>query len=465
MQAAGKFDFDAAIIGGGSGGYAAARTTANAGLKTIVVEGGEEVGGLCILRGCMPTKALLYAAEIMHLASHAAPWGIRAETVSFDFAKVMARKDHLIKSFADYRAQQLSGGKFKFVRATARFIDAHTIESSTGEKISARNFVIATGSAVAPSPLPQLDVVGGLNSDTALKLTRLPRSLIVLGGGPVALEFAQFFVRFGVDVTLIQRSPRVLPKIDADTTTVIEEVLRREGVTIYTGTKLLDARRLGSLKEVSFEHNGRTMRTQAEEIFFGLGRVPNIAALGLDRIGIPTDSGRIVTNHSMQTVVPHIFAAGDCTSLHEIAHIAVLQGETAGHNIAHPDRMKEMDYRLQMEVVFTDPQIAWVGLTENQAHVEEIPFIVASYPFSDHGKSNIMEANDGFVKLLANPATGEILGGTCVGPLGGDLIHEITVAMAKRMTVRELAATPHYHPTLAEIWTYPAEELAEKIRG
>jgi pyruvate/2-oxoglutarate dehydrogenase complex dihydrolipoamide dehydrogenase (E3) component len=286
----------------------------------------------------------------------------------------------------------------------------------------------------------------------------------VLGGGPVALEFAQFFARFGVDVTLVQRSPRVLPKMDADATTVIEEVLRREGITIYTGTKLLDARRLGGLKEVSFEHNGRPTRAQAEEIFFGLGRIPNVAALGLDRIGIAVESGRIPTNHCMQTVVPHIYAAGDCTSLHEIVHIAVLQGETAGHNIAHPNRRKEMDYRLQMEVVFTEPQIATVGLTENLAHVEEIPFMAASHPFSDHGKSNIMGANDGFVKLLANPATGEILGGSCVGPSGGDLIHEITVAMAKRMTVREFAATPHYHPTLAEIWTYPAEELEENIR-
>jgi dihydrolipoamide dehydrogenase len=457
------YDFDVAVIGGGSGGYAAARTAAAAGLKTAIIEGGDEVGGLCILRGCMPTKALLYAAEVMHLASHPEPWGIRSE-VTFDFSKVMARKNLLIKEFADYRAQQLAGGKFQFIRAMARFMDAHTVELSTGTKLTAKHFIIATGSSVAPSPLPQLNDVGYLDSDTALTLTKLPRSLIVLGGGAVALEFAQFFARFGVKITLIQRSPHVLHEMDSDAAAVIEEVFRREGITVYTGTKLLDAQRLGAQKEVFFEHEGESRRVLAEEIFFALGRVPNVASLGLDKVGVELEYGRIKTNAQMRTTTPNIYAAGDCTGLHEIVHIAVQQGETAAHNIANPQRPKLMDYRLLTEVVFTDPQIASVGLTEKRAHVRNIPYVTAKYPFNDHGKSLIMEAKDGFVKLLAEPQTGEILGGACVGPFGGELIHEIIAAMHKRMTVRELAAMPHYHPTLAEIWTYPAEELAEQIQ-
>ncbi|HLX69351.1 MAG TPA: NAD(P)/FAD-dependent oxidoreductase, partial [Verrucomicrobiae bacterium] len=322
MKSNDNHDYDVAIVGGGSGGYAAARTAAAAGLKTVVIEGGEEVGGLCILRGCMPTKALLYAAEIMHLASHPEPWGIRSE-VSFDFTKVMARKNTLIKEFADYRTQQLTAGKFKFIRATARFTDAHTVELSTGEKLTAKHFVIATGSSVAPSPLPHLNDVGYLDSDGALKLTKLPRSVIVLGGGAVALEFAQFFARFGVKVTLIQRSPHVLHEMDSDAAEVIENVFRREGMTVYTGTKLTEARRLGGQKEVFFQHEGETRRALAEEIFFALGRVPNIAGLALEKIGVQLEFGRIVTNAQMQTSVPHIYAAGDCTGLHEIVHIAV----------------------------------------------------------------------------------------------------------------------------------------------
>ena len=457
-----RFDYDLAVIGGGSGGYAAARTAASAGLKAVVLEGGEEVGGLCILRGCMPTKALLYAAEIMHLASHTEPWGIRTENVRFDFARVMARKNALIKDFADYRVQQLAHGKFKFLRALARFTDPHTLELSTGASLTAANFVIATGSVVAPPPLPQLQDAGYLTSDTALSLTRLPKSLIVLGGGAVAVELAQFFARFGVRVTLIQRSTHVLRAFDDDATAELEKVFRREGIDLYTGSKLLDARRVEGGKEIAFEHGGQTVRVRAEEILFALGRVPNIASLGLAGIGVRVEDGRIATNAQMQTSLQHIYAAGDCTGRHEIVHIAIQQGEVAAHNVTHPDQMRQVDYRLLTEVVFTEPQIAVVGLTEKGARAANRPYLAASYPFNDHGKSLIMEAKDGFVKLLADPATGEIIGGCCVGPIGGELIHEIVAAMHKRMTVHELAAMPHYHPTLAEIWTYPAEELAEK---
>ena len=471
-----RFDFDVAIIGGGSGGYAAARTAAGAGLKTVVIEGGREVGGLCILRGCMPTKAMLYAAEVKHLAEHAATWGVHAGKVSFDFAKVMARKNLMIKDFADFRAQQLNAGKFKFIRANAKFLDAHTVEIGRADlpvspdarqrvptKLTAKHFVIATGSRVAPSPLPQLDEVGFITSDDAVALKKLPKSLIILGGGAIACEFAQFFQRFGVKVTIIQRNERLLKEFDADASAEIEKVFRREGVQVFTGTKLLDAKQKGKLKTVSFEQNGKRISVAAEEILFALGRIPNTATLDLENVGVKTEQGRVVTNHKMQTNAPHIFAAGDCTGPHEIVHIAIQQGETAVHNMLKPKSPRKMNYRLLLSVVFTEPQVAFVGLTEKAARENKIPFIAASYPFNDHGKSLIMEAKDGFVKLLANPKTGEILGGECVGPLGGELIHEIVTAMAKRMTVHELAATPHYHPTLAEIWTYSAEELAEKI--
>ena len=465
MKTAGaNYDYDLAVIGGGSGGYAAARTAVAEGLKTVVLEGGEEVGGLCILRGCMPTKALLYAAEVMHLASHPQPWGIRTDDVSFNFAQVMARKDALIKDFADCRQQQLDNGKFKFLRAQARFTDSHTLELSTGDKLTAAAFVIATGSVVALSPLPQLEDLDYLTSDTALGLTRLPKSLIVLGGGPVAVELAQFFARFRVRVTLIQRSPHVLHEMDEDTANELEKVFRREGIDLYTGTRLLDARRVGEGKEVAFEHNGQTVRVLAEEVLFALGRVPNTAALGLESIGVRLDGRRIVTNPRMQTNLLHIYSAGDCAGPYEIVHIAIQQGEVASHNVAHPEEAKSMDYRLLAEVVFTEPQIAVVGLTEKSARATNRPYLAASYPFNDHGKSLIMEAKDGFVKLLADPGSGEIIGGACVGPVGGELIHEVIVAMQHRMTVQEFATVPHYHPTLAEIWTCPAEELAEKCR-
>ena len=457
-----QFDFDVAIVGGGSAGYAAARTAAAARLKTAVIEGGEEVGGLCILRGCMPTKALLYMAEVAHLVKNSKPFGIHAQKTSFNFKKVMARKSALVKDFADYRVRQLNGKKFQFIRARAKFLDPHTLKLSNGKRLSAGNFVITTGSVVAPSPLCQLNDLGCLDSDSALALKKLPKSLIVLGGGPTACEFAQFFTRFGVKITMIQRSPHILHDFDPDAAAVVEAVFRREGIRLFTGTKLLDARRKGKMKLVSFEHEGKTISVSAEEILFALGRIPNTASLNLENAGVKTEWGRILTNEFMQTSVPHIFAAGDCASPHEIVHIAVQQGEIAARNVAAPNSARA-DYRLLISTVFTEPQLTFVGLTEKEAAARGVNFISAGHPFADHGKSLIMNATDGFVKLLADPRSGEILGGECAGPLGGELIHEIVAAMAKRMTVRELAAMPHYHPTLAEIWTYPAEELAGKI--
>ena len=452
-----------AVIGGGSGGYAAARTAAGAGLKTAVIEGGKEVGGLCILRGCMPTKALLYAAEVKHLAEHAGTWGVRAGKVGIDFPRVMARKDAEVEDFAGYRRQQLNSGKFEFIRANARFADAHTVELSDGRKLTAANFIIATGSGVAPAPLAQLSETGYLTSDEAVGLKQLPKSLIVLGGGAVAAEFTQLFTRFGVKVTVVQRSKDMLKEFDADAGREIEQVFRREGVAVFTGTRLLGAGRKGKQKTVTFKQRGKVLTVAAEEILFALGREPKTEALALQNAGVATEGRRIITDDAMRTNVPHIFAVGDCTGPHEIVHVAVQQGEIAAHNAAKLKPRRRMDYRLLISIVFTEPQVAVVGLTERRAKAEGIRYVAASYPFNDHGKSLLMEATDGFVKLLADPETGEILGGSCVGPVGGELIHEIVAAMAKRMTAGELAAMPHYHPTLAEIWTYPAEELAEQV--
>ena len=458
-----KFDFDVAIVGGGSGGYAAARTAAAAGLKTVVIEGGEEVGGLCILRGCMPTKALLYASDVLHQARSCDILGLRIPKAGFDFPKVMARKNAMIREFADYRHGQLKNGKFRFIRANARFTDPHTLALDNGKSLTAKSFVLSTGSQTAPAPLPALDQAGYLTSDDAVSLKRLPRSIIVLGGGAVAVEFAQFFLRLDVKVTLIQRGEHLVRDFDTDAADELARVFRKEGMAVFTSTKLLDVAKVGKQKCVSFQHGGKTKKAMADEILFALGRQPNTAGLDLDKAGVMTEYGRIVTNPQMQTTAPHIYAAGDCAGPYEIVHIAIQQGEVAAHNIAHPRKKKAIDYRLLTSVVFTDPQIATVGLTEKEACAKNIAYGCATYPFRDHGKSMLMISQSGFVKLLADPKTGEILGGACIGPMGGELIHEIIAAMHKRMTVHELAAMPHYHPTLAEIWTYPAEELAEKI--
>jgi pyruvate/2-oxoglutarate dehydrogenase complex dihydrolipoamide dehydrogenase (E3) component len=468
-KAQNSFAYDVAVLGGGSAGYAAARATAAAGLKTVVIEGGSALGGFCILRGCMPSKALLYAAEVLHLARAGKTWGLKIPQAGFDFKAVMARKKAMVEGFAHYRREELHSGKFKLLRARARFLDAHTVALEDPRErapkcLTAKHFVISTGSVVAPPPLPDLDAAGFLTSDEALALPRLPKSMIVLGGGPVAVELAQLFCRFDVEVTLIQRGKHLLRDCDADAALALEKAFRREGIRLCTNTKLLGAFRKGRGTGIIFQCRNQIKRVAADEILLALGRVPATDGLGLENIGVNTDNGRIVTNARMQTSVSHIYAAGDCTGPHQIVHIGVEQGEVAARNIVHPAKKQSIDYRLLCSVVFTDPQVAVVGLTEGMAQERNIPYLAAWHPFNDHGKAMIMGTKQGFVKLLADPGTGEILGGACVGPVAGELIHEIIAAMHGRMTVKELAALPHYHPTLAEIWTYPAAELAQRIK-
>ncbi len=433
------------------------------GLLTVLIDGGGEAGGLCILRGCMPTKMLLYSAEVLHHARHLPQFGVSADHIGFDFAKVMARKNAFVDDLAGGRRAELANGGFTFLQAHARFVDPHTVEVGHHGLLTAANFVIATGSSVSPPELSHLDTVGYLTSDDALMLTQLPKSLIVLGGGPVGVEFAQFFARFGVRVTLLQRSAQLLSNFDTDVAMEAEKTLRRDGVEIFTNTELTDAVGDAALKTVRFVHGGQLAAASATQILLALGRTPNTASLDLAKAGVATKGGHLVANEFMQTSASHIYAAGDCTGPHEVVHLAVMQGELAAHNIAHPEAMRQLDERLLLSVTFIEPQVACVGLSVKAALTRGVSHLAADYRFSDHGKAQIMGTTEGLVKLLADPQSGEILGGACVGPLGGELIHEIVAAIAKRMTVHELAALPHYHPTLAEIWTYPAEALADQI--
>ncbi len=467
---------DVLVVGGGSAGYAAARTAAAAGATVLVVEGGPKVGGLCILRGCMPTKALLESSQRLHEIQRAATFGIRAGAARPDPAAILRRKNRLIAGFAHNRRQQLQDGPFQFVRGHLRFRAPGQAEilplraakrkaraSSAPVPVTFRRAVIATGSVAATVPVPGLAETGFLTSDSALELAKLPKSLVVLGGGVVACELAQHFARLGVEVTQIQRSPRILKELDPAASAVLEKVFRREGINLFTRTRLLRAGSRGRLKRVTFEHRGCERHASAEEILFALGRNPNTESLNLPALGVELDGPAIRVDAHMETTAPGVFAAGDVTGLFEVVHIAIQQGETAGANAADGGR-REWDSRLKTQVVFTDPQIATVGASEEELRAAPGPgaFLAASHPFGDHGKSMIHGAADGFVKLLAARSGGEILGACLVGHLAGEIIHEIIAAMHWRGTAAQLAAMPHYHPTLAEILTYPAEDLAAR---
>jgi pyruvate/2-oxoglutarate dehydrogenase complex dihydrolipoamide dehydrogenase (E3) component len=245
----------------------------------------------------------------------------------------------------------------------------------------------------------------------------------------------------------------------------VEARFREESMKVFTDTQLQKFTTKNNAKIAHFHHKGKSRRASADVILHALGRVPAIQSLALENAGVRVERGRILVDHHMRTNAPNIYAAGDCTGLYEIVHIAVQQGEIAGHNAVDGTQKQHIDYRLKAEVVFTDPQLASVGLSEKECREQNIPYRVASYPFDDHGKSMVLGETHGFVKILCHPETGEIIGGHIVGPEAGELFHELIAIMHFRGTVHDLMNIPHYHPTLAEILTYPAEDLVEEIHS
>lgn len=461
-------EYDFVVIGGGSGGYAAARTASSLGLSTAVIEGGEQVGGLCILRGCMPSKTLIESGNRYRTLRHAEEFGLHADKIGYDAAKIVERKRRLIGEFADYRAQQLAGGSFDFIRGRAEFLDPHCLRVSLregGERILAlKSGCIATGSVLNRPSIQGIELC--LSSDDLLELTEIPASAVVLGGGPVALEMAHYLESLGSRVTILQRNTQLLTGNDHDVAEAVAEAFRRRGMQVLCGTRLEKIEKSANQMSVHFAHGNGGEVMRADLVVNALGRRPAITGLGLENAGVALEGPAICTDLEQRTTARHLFAAGDCCGPYEVVHIAITQGETAARNAAaliKGGAPVSLDYRLKLFACFAEPQMASCGMTEQEARENGLQIVTASYPFADHGKSLVKGETDGFVKLIADAKSGSILGGAVVGPEASELIHEIVVAMAFHATAAQLAAIPHYHPTLSEIWTYPAEELAEKI--
>jgi pyruvate/2-oxoglutarate dehydrogenase complex dihydrolipoamide dehydrogenase (E3) component len=463
--------YDFAVIGGGSAGYAAAATAGGLGLQTICIEGGQDVGGLCILRGCMPSKTLIESANRFLTLRRSADFGLSAGHLGFDSAAIIRRKRELISGFADYRVGQLKTGNFDFVRGVAELlaperVRIHSLSGGGAEEIEAKTCLISTGSELNLVNVPGLREAGFLHSDLALDSEVIPRSIVILGGGAICLEFAHFYEALGTRVTIIQRSGQVIKEADADVAEAVVKAYRHRGMQVICDTKLLGVHKSDGQKLVRYQKDGKELTTAAEEIFYALGRRPAVGKLNLRSAGLEqSPEGAVTVNSCMQTTQPNIFAAGDVTGLYEVVHLAIEQGVLAAENakrFIEGKKLKAMDYRLKLYAIFSEPQVAFVGLTEKEAGQAGIAVRVATYPFCDHGKSIIRGETDGFVKLVTDARTGEIVGGAVVGPEASELIHEIVVAMYFRATAADLASIPHYHPTLSEIWTYPAAELGLK---
>jgi pyruvate/2-oxoglutarate dehydrogenase complex dihydrolipoamide dehydrogenase (E3) component len=453
--------FDLIVVGAGSGGYAAARTARELGASVALVDRGP-LGGLCILRGCMPSKTLIATSDAAYDVRHAHELGVRASEPTVDLAAVMARKREIIAGFTDYRVAGIE--TFPVFHGEAAFESPHKLRVGD-DLIEGKAFVVATGSEIMPPVFPGLAEVGYIESDEALELQAAPQSMIVLGGGYVGCELGQFYARIGVPTTMLIRSGQLLTDEDADIGEGLMEYFREEGIAVETRARVLRVSRGDDgRKVVHYVVDGVEKSLAAHEIFYALGRVPVVAGLNLEAAGVIYHAMTgIAIDDTLRTSQQHIFAVGDVTGRFALVHVAIQQGELAARNAVHGTQ-ERVDYSLsKTHTVFSDPQVAVAGQTEKELQRAGTPYLVASYPFNDHGKAISIGKTKGFVKMMAAPADGRILGAAILGPEGSDLIHELIVALYYNATVFDFVKIPHLHPTLAEIWTYPAEELVEKI--
>lgn len=458
-----RHQYDLVIVGAGSGGYAAARTARDLGASVALVDHGP-LGGLCILRGCMPSKALIASSDAVADLETFKELGVHAGDVRVDFKQIMERKKHLIRGFADYRIEGIE--KFPLYDGPAKFLSEREVQVGHDTVLEAPKFIVATGSVVAPaSAVHGLIETGYIDSDGALELDELPKSMIVLGGGYIGCELGQFFARMGVDTTIVLRSRHLLSGEDHDIGDALTAYYRADGIDVRTQTDICGVSKRGDKKVVHVKHSGIDDEIEADEILYCLGRVPNFDGLNLESAGVKCHAiTGIEVDETMRTCKENIYAIGDVTGSHMLVHVAIYQGEIAARNALCGGNEKA-DYRLQTaHTIFSDPQIAVVGKTERQLQTEGVAYVKGSYEFAEHGKAMCIGKTRGFVKMMADTRNGEILGAAVIGPEASDLIHEVIVAMNYRSTVQEFMRIPHLHPTLAEIWTYPAEECAEKLQ-
>lgn len=437
---------DIVIIGGGPGGYVAAIHAAHLGANVAVVEK-DRLGGNCLNRGCIPTKALVKSVEVLLEAGKANEFGIEIGNITANFPKIMARKANVVNKLASGIEQLMKAGNITVYKGVGRILTPQLVKVND-EEIATRKLIIATGSEPIPLPIQGSDLPGVLTTDEVLELKELPESLVVIGGSYVGVEFATIFNGLGTKVTIVEKLPTLLESIDEEISRRFAQTLLRQGIEVRLRTTVKAIKREGAALKVVGDTSEGEQEVTGQMVLMATGRQPYTEGLGLSQLGIKADGRAIVVNERLETSVDGVYAIGDVLGKSMLAHVASYEGEIAADNAL--GRSRQADYRAVPSCIFTHPEIASVGITEKEAKSSGIPYKVSKFPFLACARAVAMDETAGMVKMVCNAKNGRVLGIHIMGPHASDLIAEGALAIQLETTAKDIAHTIHAHPTLSE---------------
>lgn len=448
--------YDIAIIGAGPGGYVAAIRASQLGKRVVLIER-DIVGGVCLNWGCIPSKALIHQAELFREIPALEKLGIKIDKSNFDYAKVHALSRDAARKLTRGVEGLIKKNSIDHVKGTATIKTPKSImvqgeNASDTKNIEAENIIIATGSSPKVLPGMEFDEDKVLSSTGILSLSKLPKKMIILGAGAIGIEFAYVLSTFGVEISVVEMLPRILPLEDAETSQALAAILKRRGIKFFLGHKSSALRKKDKSVELDIEEvtDGKKQTLQADKVLASVGRAPNSVNLGLETLGIKTERGFITVSPQYETNVPGIYAIGDIVSgTPLLAHVASKEAEIAVEAITGHAKT-ELDSLRVPAAVYCDPQIASFGLTEEQVKEKQIPYTKAKFPFVAAGKAVAVQKTDGFVKILSHKESGEILGAHILGNSATELIHNLLTASRGELTVHEIATLVHAHPSESE---------------